>query len=156
MPVIDLPLRDIHVPEAIGWWPPAIGWWLLMVFIPVFLGVLYWFYKILSRKTAIKTAKKILAKIKQDTDRDSLRKLGEISILIRRVAISLAPRNEIASLSGEAWLIYLDSSLKDKPFSDGIGRYLGDAPYRKEAPVGLDLDQLIGLCEDWLKVQEKK
>ena len=25
----QLDLRDIHLPEAIGWWPPAIGWWLL-------------------------------------------------------------------------------------------------------------------------------
>ena len=25
----SLPLRDIHLPVAPGWWPPAPGWWLL-------------------------------------------------------------------------------------------------------------------------------
>ena len=24
-----LPLKDIHLPDAVFWWPPAIGWWLL-------------------------------------------------------------------------------------------------------------------------------
>ena len=25
-----LPLRDLHLPEAIGWWPLAPGWWVLL------------------------------------------------------------------------------------------------------------------------------
>ena len=60
----QLPLKDIHLPEAIGWWPPAIGWWLLAVLIPLSIALLYWIYKRLTRKTAIKTAKKNLAAIK--------------------------------------------------------------------------------------------
>lgn len=157
MPPVDLPLRDIHLPEAISGWPPALGWWLLAVLIPFLIGFMYWLYKFLTRKTAIKTARKALAAIKQDTGKDNSKKLGEISILIRRVSISLAPRNEAAGLTGRAWLSYLDSSLKKgKPFSEGIGRYLSDAPYRKEAPAEMDLDQLIGLCEDWLKAQANK
>ncbi|MBV1912177.1 MAG: DUF4381 domain-containing protein, partial [Cycloclasticus sp.] len=31
----ELPLRDIHLPDAITWWPPAIGWWLLLAVIIV-------------------------------------------------------------------------------------------------------------------------
>ncbi|MGH8222486.1 MAG: DUF4381 family protein, partial [Woeseiaceae bacterium] len=26
----QIPLRDLHLPEAVGWWPPAPGWWLLI------------------------------------------------------------------------------------------------------------------------------
>lgn len=155
-PMIELPLRDIHLPEAVSWWPLAIGWWLLAFLLPLMAFLLIWLYKYLTRKTAIKTAKKILAGIRQDEKRDNLRKLRDISILIRRVAISLAPRTEAASLTGSAWLTYLDSSLKGAPFSQGIGRCLSDASYRKDAPTELDISQLISLCEDWLKAQAKK
>jgi hypothetical protein len=156
MPPVNLPLRDIHLPEAVGWWPPAMGWWLLAVLFPLLTGFLYWLYKRLTRKTALKTAKKVLAAIKQDHAMDNLAKLSEISILLRRVAISLAPRSRAASLTGQSWLAYLDRPMKGTPFSQGIGRHLSEACYRKEAPAELDIDQLINLCEDWLKAQARK
>ena len=154
MPTTQLPLKDIHLPEAIGWWPPAIGWWLLVIFIPLLLVFLYWFYKRLTRKTAIKTAKKQLAFIKQySVDND--KKLRELSMLIRRVAISLTPRTEVASLTGRQWLVFLDKSLTGTPFSEGCGQLLATAPYRNAPPTELEISQLISLCEDWLNAQTK-
>ncbi len=156
MPPVDLPLRDIHLPEAIGWWPPAPGWWLLAVLLPLLGVTLFRLYRHLTRKTALKTAKRILAAIRQDKAMDDLTKLSEISILLRRVAISTAPRAQAAGLTGKAWLAYLDRSMRGTPFSEGAGQYLSDARYRKEVPDGLDVARLIDLCEDWLKAQAKK
>lgn len=150
-----LDLKDIHEPEAIGWWPPAIGWWVLAVLIPLLIILLVWLYKRLTRKTALKTAKKILAQIKQDAARDNLQKLGELSVLVRRVAISVSPRAKAAGLTGRQWLEFLDTSVKGTPFSEGIGQLLADAPYRKTPPTELEISQLIDLCEDWLKSQTK-
>jgi hypothetical protein len=152
-PILDL--KDIHEPEAIGWWPPAIGWWLLAITIPLLIVLLAWLYKRLTRKTAIKTASKILAQIKQDTARDNLRKLCDLSMLIRRVAISVSPRDKAAGLTGRQWLAFLDTSVTGMPFSEGIGQLLADAPYRKTQPTELEISQLITLCEDWLKAQTK-
>ncbi|EGW23092.1 DUF4381 domain-containing protein [Methylobacter tundripaludum] len=150
-----LDLKDIHEPEAIGWWPPAIGWWVLAVSIPLLIILLVWFYKRLTRKTALKTAKKMLAQIKQGAARDNLQKLGELSVLVRRVAISVSPRTKAAGLTGRQWLEFLDTSVKGTPFSEGIGQLLADAPYRKTPPTELEISQLIDLCEDWLKSQTK-
>jgi hypothetical protein len=149
----ELPLKDIHEPIAIGWWPPAIGWWLLAVLIPLLLVFLYWFYKRLTRKTAVKTARKALALIKQNRVMDNNGKVRELSMLVRRVAISVNPRAEVAGLTGRQWLAFLDQSMAGAPFSDGIGRLLSDAPYRNAAPAESEVAGLIALCEDWLKAQ---
>ena len=156
MPTTQLPLKDIHLPQAIGWWPPAIGWWLLVIFIPLLIVCLYWFYKRLTRKTAINTAKNNLAAIKKNSALDNYTKLREVSMLIRRVAISVAPRTEAASLTGSQWLAFLDKSVTGAPFSEGDGQLLADAPYRNTPPTELEISQLISLCEDWLKAQTKQ
>jgi len=168
-PLLDL--KDIHEPEAIGWWPPAVGWWILAVAVPLLIFLSVWAYKRLTRKTAIKTAKKILAQIKQDAARDGLSVVCELSVLLRRVAISVSPttartqeveqrmeqlpRAKAAGLTGRQWLAFLDSSVQGAPFSEGIGQLLADAPYRKTPVTELEVSQLIDLCEDWLKAQAK-
>ena len=146
-------LKDIHEPEAIGWWPPAIGWWILAVLIPLLIILSIWVYKRLTRKTALKTAKKILAEIKQDAMRDNLSVVCDLSVLVRRVAISMSPRAKAAGLTGRQWLVFLDSSVKGAPFSEGIGQLLVGSPYQKTPPTELEISQLIELCEDWLKSQ---
>ncbi|MDP1774401.1 MAG: DUF4381 domain-containing protein [Methylobacter sp.] len=151
-----LDLKDIHEPEVIGWWPPAIGWWILAVAIPLLIIFLVWLYKRLTRKTALKTANKILAQIKQDATRDNLSVVCELSVLVRRVAISVSPRAKAAGLTGRQWLAYLDTSVKGLPFSEGVGQLLADAPYRKTPVTDQELSQLIGLCEGWLKAQGKR
>jgi len=152
----ELPLKDIHLPEAIGWWPPAIGWWLLAVLIPLLIAFLYWTYKRLTRRTAIKTARNNLAAIRQNSALDNSKKLHELSMLIRRVAISVNPRTEAASLTGRQWLEFLDKTVKGAPFSEGCGQLLAEAPYRNTPPTDLEISQLISLCEDWLKAQTKQ
>lgn len=149
----QLPLRDIHIPETIGWWPPAIGWWLLLALIPLLCFFVFWLYKKITRQTAVKSAKKLLAVIRQDNDSDDLHKLLQLSELLRRVAVSVAPRAQSAGLTGQAWLHYLDRSVKGSPFTEGVGRCLADTHFRKSTPDNLDIAALSRLCDEWLKAQ---
>lgn len=152
----QLPLRDIHLPESIGWWPPAIGWWLLAILIPLLIALMVWLYRRITRKTAVKAAKKLLLQIKQDRQRDNNEKLKELSMLIRRVAISTAGRKECAGLTGQKWLEFLDHSVLGSPFTQGIGQLLANAPYQKSPPTDQEISQLTSLCDDWLNAQKNK
>jgi hypothetical protein len=150
----ELALRDIHLPETIGIWPPAIGWWLLLILIPLSLYLCWFLYKRLTRQTAVKSAKVLLAAINNDQNADDLYKLQQLSQLLRRVALSTAPREQSAGLTGNDWLQFLDESVEGSPFSNGEGRYLADAHYRKTLPNDVDIAAIIKLSEAWLKEQK--
>ncbi len=150
----SLPLKDIHLPDAIGWWPPAPGWWLTPIALILLFLIIFSLYRRLRRKTALKTARGMLNNLRGHND--NLQTLTELSALMRRMAISCDSRAAVAGLRGQEWLDYLDRKLPDRPFSQGVGQCLADAHYRPVAPGNLDTEALINLCERWLKQQDKK
>jgi len=150
----QLPLRDIQIPDAIGLWPPAIGWWILAVLIPLLLYLSYKLYKYITRKTALKVVKKQFKVLKINTQLNDKQKLVELSSLMRRIAVSIFPREELASLTGNAWLDFLDKHSETALFNSDMARLLIDAPYRK-APDLNELNALFDLCENWVNQQKE-
>lgn len=151
-----LPLKDIHLPDAIGWWPPAPGWWILLIMIPLVIGLMVWLVRRITRKSAAKEAKKLIIAIKGNSQWDNYQKLQALSELLRRTAISTHLRQECAGLTGQQWLAFLDKSVKGSPFSNGVGQLLADAPYQKGLPSDQAITELTLLCENWLNAQRKR
>ena len=147
----DLPLRDIHLPDAISWWPPAPGWWILALLILAVTGAgLYWYARTTQRRRLLQAMKSELRQIEHAYARhqDDLRLANALSVLLRRVAISTAPRESTASLTGEAWLDYLDSGVAGQEFSTGVGRCLPEAP--SHPATSIDGPALLKLCGQWI------
>ena len=106
-----LPLREIHLPESVNWWPPAPGWWILPVLLLLGLAVA-WSGRLLYRRrkfSAINMARKELGGIRSRyaADRDAGRCVRAVSGLLRRVSISVFPRAESAGLTGDEWVAFL-------------------------------------------------
>jgi len=80
-------------------------------------------------------------------------KTQRLSQLLRQVAMSTHPREQVAGLAGEQWLAFLDGDDPQKSFSEGLGRSLIDAPYRPDAD--LETDALIALVRGWIKQAKK-
>lgn len=148
-----LPLRDIHLPQAIGWWPPAIGWWLAPLALLGVVALLIWLVRRWRRVTPIKLARKELDALANAADLAPDEKLRRLSILLKRVALATYDREQVAGLTGEAWLSWLDASLGEPRFSQGPGRLLMDAPYRPR-PMA-DVEPLLALSRDWLRALAK-
>lgn len=147
----QLPLKDIHLPEPVGWWPPALGWWLLALFVPLLIGLGYWLYKRITRSTALRSAKRILRQIQGDASRDDWQKVADISTLLRRTAISCYPREQVAGLTGQDWLLFLDRPFSSPRFASPLGQPLLEVPYRKQGTGEIPVAALLQLCEDWLR-----
>ncbi len=145
-PQQQLPLRDIHLPDSISfWWPLAPGWWLLLL--SLFLLILGTIWLIKRYKAPKRVALRQLKKLAKVDEPKQLVK--EISTLLRRFYITKYPRNEVASLTGESWLEFLDNQLGKQSFTTGEGRRLIDAPYR--ADVEIDVESLLKLCRILIK-----
>ena len=147
-------LRDIHLPPPVGWWPPAPGWWLLLGAVVLLVLVILLLRRWRRQRRWRREARATIARLRQqhrqrpETGRHVVEQL---SVLMRRVATTRFPAAEVASLSGEEWLAFLDSRLKQgTPFSGGAGRLLAEAPYRSQHVNIIELEQLLKLCEQWL------
>lgn len=146
-------LRDIHLPTPVSWWPPAPGWWLLLALLILVAVMLGWYLRRRSRRLDLyRAALQELDEIRQhfDKERDSSRLAAELSRLLRRVAISIRLDEDVAGLTGTAWLAWLDAQVDGNSFTEGAGQFLTDGAYR---PIGelQDADELLDIVEDWLK-----
>lgn len=150
----DLPLRDIHLPPDISWWPLAIGWWILLglvCFGLIVLAVVLWqLFKPTLRKEAQGKLNLIVAHYYETDNVHAC--VAEISKLLRRAVISQNKKLKrgLEGLTGEAWLKILDCQLKQPEFSRGAGHILLTGPYRKDVERD-EVEKLIQLCHRWVK-----
>lgn len=137
----DLPLRDLHLPPPVGWWPPAPGWWLLAALVAAGLLWLAWntyrrWERGRPRRVALAELKSLEAR--HAKDRDALDLVQGVSKLLRRTMLAYAPRQDIARLTGDAWLRWLDRGLPEPLFADGPAHSLASLPYRKPDRAALE------------------
>lgn len=148
----SLPLRDIHLPAPVSWWPPAPGWWLLAVGIIVLIFTCFWLRQRSRRRRFKRLALSRLDQLEQQyrNQGDDLQLQQELSCLLRQAAILHYPKSNCAGLIGETWLKFLDQTLDGKSFSQGVGQLLESGPYRPR-PADFDARELLGLCRSWLQ-----
>jgi len=153
-PQVDLSaLRDIHLPDAVSFWPPAIGWWLVLLAVIVLVGSVILFKTMRRRRQIRREAMAELDRLvsEHQTHNDDHALLKELSILLRRLVISCYPRDQVAALEGEAWLAFLDAQLGGKAagFADSAA-LLVSGPYQANIP-DYDVAATIALTRRFIK-----
>nr|MDQ2734723.1 DUF4381 domain-containing protein [Pseudomonadota bacterium] len=153
-----LQLRDIHLPPAPPFWPPAPGWWIVAA---VVLALAAWGSHAAWRQLRLRRERRrvmeVLARLESGlVSERSPDALANVSVLLRRLALMRFPRANVASLTGHAWLRFLDESGGQGRFVDGPGRVLGSDPYRRALPTDIDVVGLMALVREWVGHQSPR
>ena len=145
-----LQLHDITTPVEPGWWPLAQIWWYLMGLL-LFIFISVWFVrKKQASQRSYKLANQELAELRAiySESKNKIQLLQALSIWLKRVALFTFPEQNLAGLTGQHWLEFLDQSAGNTQFTNGVGHVLGHTMYARDTNV--DAEKLLGLCEQWL------
>lgn len=154
-------LRDWHLPDPVSWWPPAPGWWLLAGLTLVGLWLAFrswqrWRRQGSSTQAALRQLDELGKTLARDGDRR--RFVVGVSQLLRRLALTRYSREQVAGLSGERWLAFLDAT-GGGGFAHGAGRVLAESIYRPDAFQGqgsaqtFDPEPLNKLAAKWIRAR---
>lgn len=166
-------LRDIHDLTSVPWWPPAPGWWLIgLVMLALVIGG--WRFRERLRRLHVcvpvpgirlgswrwAAARALRDLARRARSGENVKKsAGELSELLRRIAMARFGRAACAGLTGPAWLDWLTHH-DPRGFSwRERAPLLIEAPYAPEGwrPSVLDKDALLTMIDAafyWLEARE--
>lgn len=148
----SLPIKDIHLPDPVGVWPPAIGWWLLVLigivlFIAALKGWRSYQQKWRYRRSALRQLNTEFKQWQQQSNTDTT--LYAMLALLKRTAITAYPQAAVGSLSGEQWLLFLDSHTTKPCFTPELQQTISQSLYQPQ--VEADIPKLYLACQQWIK-----
>lgn len=148
-------LRDIHLPDQIDSFPSAPGWWLLLAIVLITAG--YFIFKHYQYKKAIRLLKPAKAELKKlrslPPQTINAHSIATLSALLKRVCLIYFPNLEVASLSGQRWLKFLNqqkakNNAEEIFFSPQDIQLFCEMPYQKDPKInGPDWMSLISASE---------
>ncbi len=105
-------LRDIHLPEPGGFWPPAPGWWIVAALILVLVGALvFWLWRRHQRNRWLRAARAELDQLGARAEA-SPTWFTELNALLKRCARQRYPEQRPHALSGAQWRDFLTHTQK--------------------------------------------
>lgn len=142
-------LRDIRLPEPIGWWPLAPGWWALIAVAVLALAAgAVW--AVLRRRTRRFAALRELDGLREQLKTgDQANVAADLAALVRRVALSAQGRH-LARLSDADWAEALSQGRFGLP--PEVAALMTELPYRR--PGSFEASRLASLfapTETWIR-----
>jgi hypothetical protein len=142
-------LHDILMPAPLSsWWPLAPGWLLLAAAASMLLA--FWLWRLARRRQAARYRREALAELVtlgRGNGAPAERVTATLTLL-KRAALAAYPREEVASLTGEAWWRFLDQTAGATLFAGGLGAEAERMLYAQAGELPPSLQQA---AEQWIR-----
>lgn len=140
-------LHDVVVPPAVPWWPPTPGWSIVLAALA--LAVLALLLRAFMHWQANRYRREALSLLDNPAT-----KPAEWSALLKRTALAVWPREEVAHLTGKEWLAFLDRTAGMNAFSGGAGSAIESIAFD---PKGGNVSgELKGAVREWIQRHRKE
>lgn len=150
-------LQDLRLPEPTSLAPATTAFFVLFAFLLAVLGALAFLGWRRWKKNAYRRrARALLAQWRDDVAFEGTRApaLAKLPRLVKHVALEAWPRPEVAALTGQPWLAFLDHTIGGHAFEDGPGRHLPalayDAPGKTARLDPGEITALFDLVDRWI------
>jgi uncharacterized protein DUF4381 len=140
-------LADIVTLPPVSWWPPTLAWYIVIGSVLMLLSAIAykaWFRK---RNNAYRmTALAELARVGQNPAAAM-----HIAEILKRTALSTAPRQNVAALSGERWVQWLNQTGNGVFFSERSQQILSEHIYGAGQPDDEEIKVLASTARRWIE-----
>lgn len=147
-------IAEIELPEPVSWLPQTLGWKILALLI-LLLAALQTYRASTKwwRNRYRRRALERLKAIELAAGGDPGRVVAQLPWLLKATALHAYPRVDVAALSGDAWLAFLDAHYSGPSFRAATGQQLLAVAYQSPAQWQLqpqEAQTLVSMCRRWL------
>ena len=146
--LLDL-MHGLAMPEPVPWILQTRGWWLVAGWLAVVSGLAV--IKIISRRRQNRYRREAIDQLRQIESvaaQDPAAAAVEIALLLKRTALAIYPRQQVAHLYGSDWARFLCETAGNDPGVAGAAVELAGAAYDRNADGG----SLIGPARRWIEI----
>ncbi len=126
-------LRDIVIPDPLPLWPPAPGVWVALGIVVAMVLLFGWRLYTVRKRSAYRRAGLLLL--------GSAETAYDVAVVVKRVALAVFPREQVAPLYGDDWAAFLHESCPRSCFSAMV---TSDASTESS-------DELVELAGTWIR-----
>ena len=140
---------EVAAPDAISWLPQAVGWTgvgaalLILLLRYSWRRLRHWHHNRYRREAADRLRVFALNSCEETW-------LIELNKILKLTALAAFPRQQVAHLSGDSWVNFLNGYCTPPPFSPAQCRLLAVGTYNHTTLDGIVQQQLLAACLSWV------
>jgi hypothetical protein len=135
-------LHDFYRPPPPSWMPQTAGWYALLALLCIF-GI-WLIARAVARWLSNRYRREALTQLQNAP-------VNQFSALLKRTAMTVWPREEVASLSGEEWLSFLSGSSGLDEFKSAPGNLIEHVAIAQQSLTADDEQRLRQLASEWVR-----